>query len=142
MRFWDTSALVPLLVDEERSTLVDTWLAEDPEVVVWTLTPVEIASALNRKVRDKELDQAEAGRIEVRLDELMERVHVVNDVEAAKGLARRLLRVHPLRAADAMPLAAALLSVAGRPSRVLFHTFDRRLARAALQEGFSAELDP
>jgi len=46
MRFWDGSALVPLVVAHATSSVTDAWLAADPLPAVWTLTPVEISSAL------------------------------------------------------------------------------------------------
>ena len=52
MRFWDSSALVPLCVDEPATDAALALLAEDPEVAVWWATPVECASALARLERD------------------------------------------------------------------------------------------
>lgn len=48
-----------------------------------------------------------------------------------------LLELHPLRAADALHLAAALLAVEERPQGLGFVTFDLRLADAAEREGFA-----
>lgn len=45
MRFWDTSALVPIVVVESATLRVHRWMAEDHDVVVWTLTRVELLSA-------------------------------------------------------------------------------------------------
>ena len=53
MRFWDTSALVPLFVAEHESGSAARWLREDPDVVVWTLTRVELLSALARRRRQE-----------------------------------------------------------------------------------------
>jgi hypothetical protein len=52
VRFWDTSALLPLVIAEPTSRRVRGWLAEDPDVVVWTLTRVELLSALARRLRE------------------------------------------------------------------------------------------
>jgi len=60
----------------------------------------------------------------------------VNGVERVKASARRLLRLHPLRAADALQLGAALAWADGAPEGLIVHTFDRRLAAAAEREGF------
>jgi hypothetical protein len=49
----------------------------------------------------------------------------------------RLLRVHPLRAAGALQLAAAL-EWAGAPPDGELVTFDERLREAAVREGFAA----
>lgn len=51
--------------------------------------------------------------------------------------ARRLLRLHALRAADALQLGAAIEWANGRPNGRVFHTLDKPLARAAEREGFS-----
>ena len=50
--------------------------------------------------------------------------------------AERLLRVHPLRAADALQLAAAIVAADGDPETMAFMTLDERLALAARREGF------
>lgn len=50
--------------------------------------------------------------------------------------AARLLRVHPLCAADALQLAAARMAAEDRPETLPFVTLDDRLALAAQREGF------
>ena len=136
MRFWDSSAVVPLLVRQQASAHADQWIAEDPGVALWTLTPVEATSAVWRLVRDGALDETTARQAEGRADELSAASHLVVDVETASRLARRLLRVHPLRAADALQLAASLVWAAGNPQGKTLHTLDTRLAAAARREGF------
>lgn len=136
MRFWDSSAVVPLLVRQKASALVDRWIAEDPDLVIWTLTPVEVGSALRRLVREGALPERLALQAEERGDEVTAASHVVIDVEGAKDQARRLLRLHALRAADALQLGAALLWARGSPAGKILHTFDERLATAAAREGF------
>jgi uncharacterized protein len=59
------------------------------------------------------------------------------DLDSAKTRAQRLMEVHPLRTADSLQLAAALLGVFDRPRGFEFVTFDDVLARAAEKEGFS-----
>jgi hypothetical protein len=51
-------------------------------------------------------------------------------------MASRLLRVHPLRAADALQLAAALAAAKGDPSSLDVVCLDQRLSEAARREGF------
>ena len=51
--------------------------------------------------------------------------------------AMRLLRVHPLRAADALQLAAALVAAGFQPDGLPFVTLDSRQADAAEREGFT-----
>ena len=52
MKFWDTSAIVPLCVDESFSPLVREILAEDQDMMVWWGTRIEWTSALMRQVRE------------------------------------------------------------------------------------------
>jgi predicted nucleic acid-binding protein len=136
LRFWDSSAVVPLVVGQPASAEVERWIGEDPEAVTWTLTPVEVASALQRLVRDGALSERSAFDAESLAGELLGHTHVVTDVERVKPLACRLLRVHALRAGDALQLAAALAWADGAPNGLFLHTFDRRLALAAEREGF------
>lgn len=136
MRFWDSSAFVPLVVRQPGWADVDRWLGEDPEIVIWTLTAVEVVSALRRLVRDGEIGERSARQAEDLAATLVERTHVVTDVEHVKGIAVRLLRVHALRAADSLQLAAALVWADGSPAGLVLHSFDRRLATAAEREGF------
>ena len=69
-------------------------------------------------------------------DLLKRRRHVIIDVEPVKSLATRLLRLHALRAADALQLGAALHWTEGHPQGRTLHTLDSRLALAAQREGF------
>ena len=137
MRFWDSSAVVPLLVHQGTSASVDAWLAEDGQMAVWTLTAVEISSALRRLVREGLLGEPVARTAEARADQLLKVSHTMVDLEAVKQQARRLLRLHSLRAADALQLGAALEWADGRPNGRVFCTLDKELARAAEREGFS-----
>jgi predicted nucleic acid-binding protein len=136
VRFWDTSAVVPLLIREEHSPRVADWLHADDVMVLWTLTPVEVVSALRRLLREGGLREDAAHLAELRLNELIERSHVVIDIDAVKSLATRLLRLHALRAADALQLGAALHWTEGHPQGRTLLTFDERLAQAAVREGF------
>ncbi len=136
MRFWDSSAVVPLLMRQQASARVDRWWTDDGSLALWTLTPVEITSALWRKVREGTLDEDDARRAEIRMQELADASYTVTDVESVKGLARRLLRVHAMRAADALQLGAALVWAGGRPQGKALVTLDDRLALTARREGF------
>ena len=133
MRFWDASAVVPLVVAEEATTQCRKFLAEDPEVVVWCLTPVEVISALTRRRRESALKPTEFRKANVLLERAWSEVV---SLERVRERARRLLESHPLRAADALQLAAALVAAEDNPADVPCVTLDRRLALAAEKEGF------
>lgn len=136
MRFWDSSAIVPLLVRQPSSERVDRWWAEDDRLALWTLTLVEITSALWRQVRDDAMTEDQARVAERRAQELADASHAVTDLDSVKALARRLLRVHALRAADALQLGAAIVWAGGRPHGKSLLTLDERLAASARREGF------
>lgn len=136
MRFWDSSAVVPLLVQQSGSTSADGWFSRDRSIAVWALTGVEVASALGRLLREGRLQEAEVRDAEARSAELLAACHQVTDLGGVTTQALRLLRLHPLRSADALQLGAALEWSAGKPEGRVFHTFDTRLALAAQREGF------
>jgi uncharacterized protein len=138
VRFWDSSAVVPLLVSQTGSDRADEWFREDQELVLWTLTGVEITSAVWRLVREGSLSEADARVAEQRAAELAAASRVVVDVDSVKAYARRLLRVHTLRAADALQLGAALVWANGRPEGRRLCTLDDRLALAGQREGVLA----
>jgi len=128
--------LVPLVVRQSATSEAEKWAAEDGSLVVWTLALVEVVSALRRLVRDGAVSERAAREAEALGVDLVKRAHTVTDVERTKALARRLLRLHALRAADALQLAAALAWADGHPEGLVLHTFDRRLAETAEREGF------
>lgn len=136
MRFWDSSALVPLLVGEATSAAVTNELERDPEPVVWWAAGVECVSALARLERDGALSAAEMVEAMMRLSALEGTWREVQPIERVRRVAARLLRVHPLRAADALQLAAAFVAAEEQPASLGVVTLDDRLARAAEREGF------
>lgn len=136
MRFWDTSALVPLVVAEAGTARAEGWLREDSEVVVWTLTKIELLSALARRRR---LEPAASRRLTTARRELLEAWPHWIEVTAVEAVARRAERIvetHPLRAADALQIAAALVAAEGSPRPLDFVTFDQGQVDAAEREGF------
>jgi predicted nucleic acid-binding protein len=136
VKFWDTSALVPLVIDEAATQPMRTLLGDDPDVVVWMLTSVELLSTLGRLGRSSSgLEDILPG---VRFDAmaLFARWLTVSHIEGVRRRAERLVGVHPLSAADAMQLGAALLACDDRPETLALVTLDQTLARAARLEGF------
>ncbi|MBR9990466.1 MAG: type II toxin-antitoxin system VapC family toxin [Gemmatimonadetes bacterium] len=135
MRFWDSSAIVPLLLRQPRTDAARSLLDEDDEMVVWWASQTECASKFARLRREQSLDVDDESRALRVLHELSESWHEVRPTEDVRALSLRLLRTHPLRSADALQLAAAL-SWAGRPQGEALVTYDERLGRAARLEGF------
>ncbi len=136
MRFWDASAIVPLLVREATSTELAALYEQDPRMVVSWTTGVEVWAAVSRRRREGALRSPDVRAARERLRALREDWAEVDDVEALRSRAVRLVEVHPLRAADGLQLAAALVAVQDHPDGFAFVTLDERLAEAAEAEGF------
>ncbi len=136
MRFWDASAIAPLLVQETATRRLQKLAERDPDMLVWG-SKIECASALARLERAGALDQKRAALAFDRLAELADGWHEIEPSEIVRESAIRFLRVHPLRAADALQLGAAFAVAEGRPSSLQVLTLDERLADAARKEGFA-----
>ena len=136
MRFWDVSAIVPLLVDEQSSAAVHRLFDEDPEIVAWWSTGIECVSALARLERDGALHSSAVAEALRRLEALAQAWQEIQPISAVRTTAIRLLRVHPLRTGDALQLAAARVAAEDVPATLPFVTLDGRLALAAEREGF------
>jgi uncharacterized protein len=136
LRFWDSSALMPLLAKEGRSAEITELLEDDRELVVWWASRTECISAVRRLERDGAPVQAVRRSLE-RLTVLAAHWAEIAPVETVRETAERLLAIHPLRAADAMQLAAALAWRRGRPGGARFVCLDGKLREAAEREGFS-----
>lgn len=136
MKFWDSSALVPLCVQEASTAALSALAKEDPQVAVWWTTPVECASALARLEREGSLGAGATRQAFERLDRLAASWFQVEPLDEIREVARRLLRVHPLRAADALQLAAAYVVAERRPPTLAIVTLDDRVADAGAKEGF------
>jgi predicted nucleic acid-binding protein len=134
MRYWDSSALVPLCV-AEPGTASARQLARDG-IVTWSLSVVEIASAIERRTRDGALSAADRAAARTALAQLAASWTEITALAAVQERALRLVATHPLRAADAMQLAAALVAVGDRTTGHEFVCADLRLREAAAREGF------
>lgn len=136
MRFWDASAVLPLLVDEARTDELRALAGVDGAIVVWWLTRTECVSALARRVRDGELSVADERSVRTVLRALERSWSEVEPSERLRRAAERLLAVHDLRAADALQLAAAVEWRGGDAEGAALVCLDRRLRSAAHREGF------
>jgi len=136
MNFWDSSAVLPLVVHESSSAGVRKFYSSNPEAVAWWGTPVECMSALARLEREGGLEAGKVTEALRRLKEINESWHEVQPLDVVRETAARLLRVHPLRSADALQLAAALVACDHRPHAWQFVCLDARLCAAAEREGF------
>jgi hypothetical protein len=137
LRFWDSSAIVPLIIEEPGQPALLEMLGSDPVMVVWWGTPVEVVCAVSRREREGALDAAVAAAAIDRMRRIERAWYQVTPSDAVRNRAQRLLRVHPLRAADSLQLAAALTVAGDDPASIRFVTLDRRLLDAARREGLN-----
>ena len=136
MQYWDASALVPLLVQESRTNDARAALAVDAAIVTWWGTRIECTSAIARLERAAALTPRQAAQALAILGELASSWNEILPTDSLRLTACRLLRVHSLRAADSMQLAAATVMAGQRTNQVRFLAFDDRLREAASREGF------
>jgi predicted nucleic acid-binding protein len=137
MRFWDSSAILPLLVKESTTLFLLELKKSDDEMVVWWGTETECLSALARREREGGLDRTEVSLAEANLAKILSRSYEVQPAKEVRRIARRLLMTHPLRAADALQLASALFFSGIQVPELPFVTLDKNLASSAGKEGFS-----
>ena len=136
MRFWDASAIVPLLVSESATAELLDLLEKDRAMAVWWGTPIECTSAIARREREGALGAADATSALERLESLAAAWHEVLPLDPVRRTAQRLLRVHALRTADSLQLAAAICAAEHEPSALPFVSLDERLNDCAAREGF------
>ncbi len=137
MRFRDSSAIVPLLVTEASRDQLLNLLDQDSTMIVWWGTPVECTSAIARREREGGMSPKEATDALERLRALSASWQELEPLARVRNVAQRLLRVHSLRVADSLQLAAAIIGSENEPSSLPFVCLDDRLNVAAQREGFS-----
>lgn len=137
MKFWDASAVVPLCLREPATHRLRRVAEDDGVLVAWWGTPVECWSAFARLRRDGVLSPSGEERARGVLSRLTEAWTEIEPSREVRERAGRVLLLHPLRAADSLQLAAALLWTRGRPAGHHFVCLDERLREAAAREGFA-----
>jgi predicted nucleic acid-binding protein len=134
--FWDSSALTPLCAEQSTSDHARALLPQFPPAVWWSAS-VEIRSAVERLYRSGDLDHDSKLLALARLYELSRNWDEVQPSDAVRDRAKALLDIYPLRAADGLQLAAALVWCRNRPAGRTFLCADRRLSEAATRAGFT-----
>jgi len=138
LAFWDASALVPLCVRQSATPQAITFY-KSYEAVVWWATPVEMASALARLVRMKQIAPSDWAKARQLAAALADAWFVIQPSGALKARATQLVDRYELRAADALQLAAALEWCEAVPQGRVFLTADQKLREAAALSGFDAK---
>jgi predicted nucleic acid-binding protein len=137
MRFWDSSAIIPLCLKEKTSEALKRLLKDDEDIVVWWTTRIECLSALSRRQREGVLPSGDEAKARAVLSALAVTWSEVQPTETVRLRAERLLSIHPLRTADALQLASALIWAQETPRGLGFVCLDQNLREGAFKEGFS-----
>lgn len=140
MRYWDASALVPLIVSEPTSDWARGKLAEDDRIITWVWSHTEIVSAIERQAREGLLSRSQRRGVLGRLNAFAAHWDEVADILAVRRRANVLLARYALRAADAGQLGAALLVQEQLAHRLTFICLDERLAATAERESLHVPL--
>ena len=135
--FWDTSALLLLICQQPKSQRARAAQRSYPTINVWWGTRVECLSALHRLIREGDLSGKEERQAFLSLEKLSAQWVEILPSEEARQFAERLLKHHPLRAADSLQLSAALIWCNRHPRGKTFICDDARLLEAAEKEGFN-----
>ena len=145
--FLDTSALVKLYVREAGTDRLLALTHPDAgnRLAILTLARVEMRSAIRRRSREGDLDQAAADALLGALNQHLASVFMVQSVnDAVIEEANRAVDRHGLRAYDALQLGAFIVVRGGRPQATADCAFvcaDADLLAAARSDGFSV-VDP
>lgn len=139
----DTSALIKAYVTEDASEDVLALMGEADVVATSRLAYPEATAALARRGREGHLAAPALARaMEALRAQRREFLTIELDEDSAVALVLR----HPLRAADALHLAAALeVAATAGEAHLVFACYDRRLNEAAQAEGlavFGSTLSP
>lgn len=137
MMFWDSSALIPLCIDEPQTKVVKGMAKKDGAMAVWWASLVECQSTFARLRRGDILSLGEENQVRHLLTILAEAWTEIEPSEEIRNIASRLLLLHPLRAADSLQLAACSVWAGKTPKGHHFVCLDRRLREAARKEGFT-----
>jgi uncharacterized protein len=141
MIFWDSSAMLPLYLDEAHSGQIQGIARQDPAMVVWWGTLVECLAAFARLRRTNVIDRSQEDELREWVKRMSESWIEIEPAAEIRAISSRLLLIHPLSSGDALQLAAALFWIGDTPQGQPFACLDEKLALAARLEGFSVVPD-
>lgn len=133
--FWDTSAIVPLCLQQNTSSLAHQLLRQF-SIAAWWATSVETRSALARELRHGFVSRSGHSEACLKLEKIRQEWLEIYPDGGLRSFAEDLPDRFPLRAADALQLAAAYTWTMQRPAGRPFICGDRRLLDAAEELGF------
>jgi predicted nucleic acid-binding protein len=109
---------------------------EQHEIAVWWATPVEMRSAFERLLRMGQLTIQDHSAAGARLEILRRGWRELQPTDALRTEAEIFLSSYPLKAADALQLAAAWIWCSGNAQNCTFISGDTQLLEAARHLGF------
>jgi hypothetical protein len=136
VRFWDSSALLQLLVRGPESERLESLLKRDSEMVLWWGAPVDCEEALAEASRRGGLREADRRTAQWALERLRGCSFEIQPQEEVRARALRLLALHRLNGAQAFELAAALVWCREKTRGMSFVSLSGGLRGAAAREGF------
>lgn len=138
MIYWDSSALVAVLIRENKSTQVFSFLKDHVNFKSYTslFTFLEVESAFQRRLNDKSISTESVHLARVVLARFRKKVQVVSADENLLDIALHYQKIYGLRAGDALQLASAKVG-SEYSTQVQFMCLDNLLNQAALSEGFN-----
>jgi predicted nucleic acid-binding protein len=135
--FWDSSSLVPLCTTQASSAQAQQ-LVKEYSIVAWWSTPIEVASAIQRLTRTGEITQQESMTAYQRRKKLLRACREIQATETVREQAEVLIQNYPLKAADALQIAAAWVWTMGDPAGSTLISGDRQVLTVAKDLGFTA----
>jgi uncharacterized protein len=137
VNYWYLSTFLTLFVEQPCSPKYRALHERDGQVVTaWHSVP-ECASAFCRLQRERLVTEAQLTKLLARLQAQAANWFILDSGTRLEHLTLRMLRIHPLRAMDALHLAAACLIRGDQIAPMVFFCEDARLAEAAAKEGFT-----
>ena len=136
--FWDTSAIIHICVPGQSASAARR-LLDQHAVVVWWTARVEVRSVLERLRKDESISRRAYDASRNRLEALLDSWREILPTDLLRELACVQLGRFPIRAADALHLAAALIWCNQKPRGRVLVCNDLRLGDAARQAGFTVE---
>jgi uncharacterized protein len=135
--YFDTSAIVPLVVDEATTEMCNRLWTESTRVVSVRLIYPEARAALARAQRMGRLTRSQLNAAVVELDSMIDEVDMIELSPDIASSAGQLAQQHGLRGYDAVHLAAAL---AVSDDDLVLVTGDLEVAAAAKATGIAVSL--
>jgi predicted nucleic acid-binding protein len=134
MIYLDSSALVKRYVEEAGSGAVDRLLEEHRYAATSRLAYPEVLSALNRKLRAKDITSRVHGGLVKSFESDWNRLFVLEFVDELLPIVKQSIHRHAIRGADAVHLSSAMWLRSVLKEDVVFTCADARLLEAAEKE--------